>query len=54
MGGIIGSAIGQGMGRALFAPLSDAPLASLVSGLAQALVVWALAWRRIAGRRVAA
>ena len=54
VGGIVGSAIGQGMGRALFAPLSDAPLASLISGLAQALVVWAIAARRIAGRRVAA
>ena len=53
VGGIIGGAIGQGMGRALFAPLSDAPLASLVSGLAQALVVWAIAARRIAGRPVA-
>ena len=52
VGAIIGGAIGQGMGRALFAPLGDAPLASLVSGLAQALVVWALAARRIAGRRV--
>jgi hypothetical protein len=53
VGAILGGAIGQGMGRALFAPLGDAPLASLVSGLAQALVVWALAARRIAGRRAA-
>jgi len=54
VGGIIGGAIGQGVGRALFAPLGDAPMASLVSGLAQALLVWALAARRIAGRRPAA
>jgi hypothetical protein len=51
VGGIVGGSIGQGMGRALFAPLGEAPLASLVSGLAQALVVWALAAQRIAGRR---
>ena len=52
VGAIIGGAIGHGLGRALFAPLGDAPLASLVSGLAQALVVWAIAARRIAGRRI--
>jgi hypothetical protein len=47
VGGIVGRTVGQGYGPALFAPLPDAPLASLASGLAQAIIVWALASRRI-------
>ena len=47
VGGIVGSAMGGGAGQALFVPLSVAPLASLASGLAQAVVAWVLAWQRI-------
>lgn len=47
VGGIVGSAISPGTGQALFVPLSISPWASLASGLAQAAVAWALAWRRI-------
>ncbi|MDO8380097.1 hypothetical protein [Phenylobacterium sp.] len=47
VGGIVGGVISPGTGQALFVPLSIAPWASLASGLAQAVVAWALAWRRI-------
>ena len=47
VGGIVGSVISPGVGKALFVPLSIAPWASLASGLAQAAIAWALAWRRI-------
>jgi len=52
VGGIVGSIIASAepaLGRALFAPLPDAPLASLASGLAQAVLAWILASRRING-----
>jgi len=47
VGGIVGASLGHGAGRALFAPLPDAPTASLVSGLVQAGVAWVLASRRL-------
>lgn len=47
VGGSLGWAVGQETGGAIFAPLAHAPLISLVSGLVQAAVVWALAVRRI-------
>ncbi|KRB51054.1 hypothetical protein [Phenylobacterium sp. Root700] len=47
VGGSIGWAVGQETGGALFAPLANAPLISLASGLAQAAVVWVLAAKRI-------
>ncbi len=47
VGGIVGSVISPGTGQALFVPLSISPWASLASGLAQAAIAWALAWRRI-------
>ena len=47
VGGIVGSVISPGTGQALFVPVSAAPWASLASGLAQAAIAWALAWRRI-------
>lgn len=47
VGGIVGSVISPGTGQALFVPMSTAPWASLASGLAQAAIAWALAWRRI-------
>ena len=47
VGAIVGSVISPGTGQALFVPVSTAPWASLASGLAQAAIAWALAWRRI-------
>jgi hypothetical protein len=47
VGGIIGWSVGRETGGALFAPLGHAPLISLLSGLVQAAVVWALAVKRI-------
>ena len=47
VGGVIGRAMGFGEGAAFFAPLSDAPWISLVSGLVQAAIAWTLAVRRI-------
>lgn len=49
VGGIVGSTLGHGDGRALFAPLPEAPLASLISGLVQAAIAWTLAARRLSG-----
>lgn len=53
VGGIVGATLAHGAGAALFAPLPDAPMASLVSGLVQAGVAWALASRRLSGPRSA-
>ncbi|WP_340645881.1 hypothetical protein [Phenylobacterium sp.] len=47
VGGVVGGVISPGTGQALFVPMSTAPWASLASGLAQAAIAWALAWRRI-------
>lgn len=47
VGGVVGWSIGRQDGAALFAPLSDAPAVSLVSGLVQAAIAWAVAGRRI-------
>jgi hypothetical protein len=47
VGGIVGWSIARELGASLFAPLPHAPLMSLVSGLVQAAIVWALAARRI-------
>ena len=47
VGGIVGWSTGGAQGAALFAPLSAAPLLSLVSGLVQAAIAWTLAGRRI-------
>ena len=47
VGAIVGGVISPEHGKALFVPMSDAPWASLASGLAQAAIAWALAWRRI-------
>ncbi|WP_309645398.1 hypothetical protein [Phenylobacterium sp.] len=47
VGGIIGWSVNHQTGAALFAPLGSAPLMSLVSGLVQAGIAWALVVRRI-------
>ena len=47
VGGIIGWSVNHQTGAALFAPLGSAPLMSLVSGLVQAGIAWALVARRI-------
>jgi hypothetical protein len=47
VGAIIGRGVGGAVGASLFAPLPDAPAASLVSGAVQAAVAWWLAVRRI-------
>jgi hypothetical protein len=53
VGGIVGRAIAQETGAALFAPLPDAPMASLVSGLVQAGLAWVFAARRLSGPQAA-
>lgn len=47
VGGVVGWSIGHGAGSAFFAPLPNAPLISLASGLVQAAIAWGLALRRI-------
>ncbi len=47
VGGIVGWSLNREAGAALFAPLSTAPTLSLISGLVQAAIAWALVARRL-------
>lgn len=47
VGGSIGGVVGGDAGAALFHPLADNPMASIISALAQAALVWTFAIRRI-------
>jgi len=47
IGGIVGGSIGKDFGFALFTPLGEATLVSVLSGGVQAVLAWTLAVRRI-------